>query len=79
MNDSQRDLRAAIDKLQALGKVEIHENMVILSLIGKGLKHSYGIAGKFFSALGDNFINIEMISQGASEASRQSYQGRRLC
>jgi aspartate kinase len=26
-----------------------------------------GISGKFFSTLGDNGINIEMISQGASE------------
>ena len=60
-------LHSAILELQDLGVVEVQHNMAILSLIGIGLKHSYGLAGKFFSALGNNFINIEMISQGASE------------
>ena len=31
------------------------------------MKHTTGIAGKTFTALGRNNINIEMISQGASE------------
>ena len=41
--------------------------MAIISLIGQELKRSIGIAGRFLTALGDNNINIEMISQGASE------------
>lgn len=60
-------LQAAICDLKTLGEVDPRPNMAILSLIGMGLKRSYGIAAKFFSALGNNFINIEMISQGASE------------
>ena len=61
------DLKSAIEELQNFGLVEVVHNMAILSLIGKGLKRSCGMAGKLFSALGDNSINIEMISQGASE------------
>lgn len=60
----QSGLQYAISKLERLGSVE---NMAIISLIRKGLKRSYGIAGVFFCALGNCFINIEMISQGASE------------
>jgi aspartate kinase len=38
--------------------------MAIVSLVGKQLKNMIGISGKFFSVLGRNNINIEMISQG---------------
>jgi aspartokinase len=36
----------------------------IVSLVGKQLKNMIGISGRFFSVLGQNNINIEMISQG---------------
>ena len=62
-----RDLQASIEELGHYGTVEVIRGMAIISLIGKELKRSIGIAGKFLTALGDNNINIEMISQGASE------------
>ncbi|KAF1811909.1 aspartate kinase-like protein [Eremomyces bilateralis CBS 781.70] len=62
-----RDLHAAVDELRKFGNVDLIGNMAIISLVGKQLKNMVGISGKFFSVLGDNNINIEMISQGASE------------
>ena len=62
-----RDLQASIQELGHYGTVEVVQGMAIISLIGKELKRSIGIAGRFLTALGDNNINIEMISQGASE------------
>jgi aspartate kinase len=41
--------------------------MAILSLVGSEMQHLIGISGLFFTTLGDGKINIEMISQGASE------------
>lgn len=41
--------------------------MSILSLVGKQMKHTIGMASKMFSVLAQHGINIEMISQGASE------------
>ncbi|KAK5257706.1 Aspartate kinase fub3 [Exophiala xenobiotica] len=41
--------------------------MAIVSLVGKEMKNMVGIAGRMFSTLGENNVNIEMISQGASE------------
>jgi aspartate kinase len=41
--------------------------MAILSLVGKKMRHMIGIAGRMFTALADGNINLEMISQGASE------------
>jgi len=41
--------------------------MAILSLVGHQMRNMVGIAGRMFSTLADGNINIEMISQGASE------------
>lgn len=59
-----QDLQSAIQELKEYGAVEVVYDMAILSLIGLQLKRSIGIAGKMFTALGNNNINIEMISQG---------------
>ena len=44
--------------------MDLIPEMAILSLVGKQMKNMIGIAGKMFSTLGENNINIEMISQG---------------
>ena len=59
-----QDLRGAIEELTKYGTVDIIDGMVILSLVGKQMKNMVGIAGKMFSTLGENNVNIEMISQG---------------
>ena len=41
--------------------------MAILSLVGKQMRNMVGIAGRMFSTLAEGNVNIEMISQGASE------------
>ncbi|CAG8555981.1 18182_t:CDS:2 [Racocetra fulgida] len=61
------DLQRALDDLKKLGKVDVIENMVILSLVGKQMKNMVGIAGKMFTTLAEANVNIEMISQGSSE------------
>lgn len=48
-------------------QVSIHRDMAILSLVGKQMRNMVGIAGKMFQTLADGNVNIEMISQGASE------------
>ncbi|OAL02751.1 aspartate kinase [Phaeosphaeriaceae sp. SRC1lsM3a] len=62
-----KDLQGAVNDLSALGAIDIVPDMAIVSLVGKQLKNMIGISGRFFSVLGQNNINIEMISQGASE------------
>ncbi len=60
-------LRGAVDDLGKWGDVDLVPSMAIISLVGRQLRSMVGISGKFFSTLGDHGINIEMISQGASE------------
>ena len=61
---ANQDLHGAIQDLRAYGTVDIIPEMAILSLVGKQMKNMVGIAGKMFSTLGENNVNIEMISQG---------------
>ena len=59
-----RDLQGALEELNNYGTVTISPEMAILSLVGKQMRNMIGIAGKMFSTLGENNVNIEMISQG---------------
>jgi aspartate kinase len=51
-------------ELELYGEVNIFHDMAILSLVGAEMKNMVGVAGRMFSALGQNNVNIEMISQG---------------
>ncbi|KAJ5541979.1 hypothetical protein N7535_004397 [Penicillium sp. DV-2018c] len=61
------DLQGALNDLGRYGTVDIIPEMAILSLVGKQMKNMIGVAGRMFTTLGENNVNIEMISQGASE------------
>ncbi|KAK0940949.1 hypothetical protein LTR29_007507 [Friedmanniomyces endolithicus] len=60
-------LQGAVDDLSRWGDVDLVPNMAIISLVGRQLRSMVGISGRFFSTLGEHGVNIEMISQGASE------------
>ena len=60
-------LQGAVDELSFWGDVDLVPGMAIISLVGRQLRSMVGISGRFFSTLGEHGINIEMISQGASE------------
>ncbi|GAA5908526.1 hypothetical protein JCM6882_001290 [Rhodosporidiobolus microsporus] len=60
-------IERVVRDLKVVGEVSISRDMAILSLVGKHMKNMVGTAGKMFSTLAEGNINIEMISQGASE------------
>lgn len=56
-------------ELQA-GKIDpisVENNLAIMAVVGQNMKNTPGIAGKLFSALGANGINVLAIAQGTSE------------
>ena len=69
LNETTREhiLHELVNDLKRHGTVDVVKEMAILSLVGKQMKHLVGIAGKMFSTLALAGVNIEMISQGASE------------
>ncbi|KAJ6787576.1 hypothetical protein PWT90_00659 [Aphanocladium album] len=58
---------SAKQSLEECGDVSVLSDMAILSLVGADMKNMVGVAGKMFSTLGEHNVNLEMISQGASE------------
>ncbi|KAK5112701.1 hypothetical protein LTR85_011212 [Meristemomyces frigidus] len=67
MKIASEALQGAVNDLDKWGDVDLVPGMAIISLVGRQLRSMVGISGRFFSTLGDHGINIEMISQGASE------------
>ena len=47
--------------------IKIDNDISLVAVIGAGMLHSPGIAGKIFTTLGNNNINIRAIAQGSSE------------
>ena len=64
---SQRIVERLLNELKKTGAVSVSRDMAILSLVGKQMRNMVGISGKMFTTLADGNVNIEMISQGASE------------
>ena len=60
-------LESSLVELEKYGDVSILKDMAILSLVGKEMRNRVGTASEMFAVLAANGVNIEMISQGASE------------
>jgi aspartokinase/homoserine dehydrogenase 1 len=54
---------------QLLDPVEVRHNLAIVTLVGDGMRHSKGLAAKFFSSLSQARVNNVAIAQGSSERS----------
>jgi len=49
----ENELQTVIKELNTHGKVNVFEDMAIVSLVGKEMRHMVGIAGKMFTALAE--------------------------
>ncbi|WP_128544476.1 bifunctional aspartate kinase/homoserine dehydrogenase I [Larkinella soli] len=50
-----------------IDNISIERDLSIIAIVGEGMKKSSGIAGKLFSVLGKNGVNIVAVAQGSSE------------
>ncbi|MFH2027536.1 MAG: lysine-sensitive aspartokinase 3 [Nanoarchaeota archaeon] len=64
---NDKDIDKIEKSLKRYAEIKIEGDKSIICIVGDGMKHIPGIAAKTFSVLGNNKINVEMISQGASE------------
>ena len=51
-----------------IDRVEIMENVVVVAVVGAGMRGTPGIAARLFGALGEHGLNVIAIAQGSSEA-----------
>ncbi|QJR80071.1 bifunctional aspartate kinase/homoserine dehydrogenase I [Alteromonas pelagimontana] len=54
---------------QLLDPIEVRQDLAIVTLVGDGMRHTQGLAARFFSALGQARVNNVAIAQGSSERS----------
>jgi aspartokinase/homoserine dehydrogenase 1 len=52
-----------------LEAIEVREDLAIVTLVGDGMRHSKGLAAKFFKSLAQARVNNVAIAQGSSERS----------
>ena len=65
--DKEQSVVSAIHRLAEPDSVEIESGLALIAVVGRGMKSASGTAGKLFSALAKEGINIKMIDQGSSE------------
>ena len=73
-SDVAAHAKAAVDEAFALEiqtrlveHVIVEEDLAIMAVVGERMRHTTGIAGAVFQALGDYGVNIVAIAQGSSE------------
>ena len=59
--------------------IKIDNDISLVAVIGAGMLHTPGIAGKVFTTLGVNHINVRAISQGSSELNITFIIARKDC
>ncbi|MBP7999923.1 MAG: aspartate kinase [Chloroflexi bacterium] len=52
-----------------IDRVWAQKDVAIVTVVGAGMRHTPGIAGRIFTALGNNDVNVIAIAQGSSECS----------
>ncbi len=65
--DINKALKALSGLNNGVAKVSKKDDVAVVSAVGAGMAGTPGVAGRIFSALGKNGINVIMISQSCSE------------
>jgi aspartate kinase len=76
-----KDTQRTLNELNILKncKIKAFENLSLIGVVGEGLRNSVGLAGKLFTAVAQEGINIELITQGASEINISFVVNKNMC
>ncbi len=66
-NRENGDVTGLLRELGTIADVNVENSKACICVVGRVMKKTPAIAAEAFSTLGENGVNIEMISQGASE------------
>ncbi len=76
MDDRSHAVKTAIEREFAdeiaqrnIDQIELLEEVIIITVVGAGMRGTPGIAGRVFTVMGEQGINVIAIAQGASECS----------
>jgi aspartate kinase len=54
---------------QDVDSVDVWQDIIIITVVGAGMRHRPGVAGRVFTTLGNHQVNVLAIAQGSSECS----------
>jgi len=63
--DERAPIDLLVEDLSEFAEVSVLRNLAVVSVVGKGLRTTSGVAGRVFGALRE--VNVVLISQGASD------------
>lgn len=76
MNDKAQLVKKALEtefaaeiQRRNIDEVDLMDDVVIVTVVGAGMRGTPGVAGRVFTVMGENGINVIAIAQGASECS----------
>jgi len=64
----ETELSKEIDR-RDVDSIDVMSNVVIITAVGAGMRHQPGVAGRVFTTMGNNGVNVLAIAQGSSECS----------
>ncbi len=64
----ESELAAEIAR-QDVDSVDVWQDIIIITVVGAGMRHRPGVAGRVFTTLGNHQVNVLAIAQGSSECS----------
>ena len=65
--EKEQQVIAGIHRAVEPDFVEMESELALIAVVGRGMKSTRGTAGRIFSALAHNNVNVKMIDQGSSE------------
>ena len=65
--EKEQRVVSAIHRNVSPESIEIESDIALIAIVGRSMKKAHGTAGKIFSALAKEKINIRIIDQGSSE------------
>lgn len=65
--ENKKDLDLIVEDLRKFSDVHVAYNKTVICIVGEGMRQTPGVSGRVFSTLGTAGVNVEVISQGASE------------
>ena len=63
----EQQVISAIHRMASPDNIEIETDLALIAVVGRGMRSASGTAGKLFSALAEEDVNVKMIDQGSSE------------
>ena len=67
LNPHRDEVLDALKRVTQAESIDVDDKMALLTVVGRGMINSLGVAGRIFTTLGNARVNVKMIDQGSGE------------